>query len=547
MLAEHNEKILPKLDAASLKRLAAFGRKRSTKAGEVLFEPGETNVGVFVVLDGRLEILNPNNGEVIVVHEPGEFSGEVIQLTGRPALVRGETKQPSTLIEIDRTNLQKIIQTEPALSEIFLQAYMLRRALLVESGTGDVVLVGSRHSPGTLRLKGFLSRNGHPHTYLDVDRDTGVQELLDQFHVSIEDIPVLICHGQKVLRNPSDAEAAACLGLNADTDEQKIYDVIIAGAGPSGLAAAVYAASEGLRALVLEGNAPGGQAGCSSRIENYLGFPTGISGQELAERAFVQAEKFGAQIDIARPAAALKCRQAPFAVELADGTTVQGRTVIVATGATYRRLPLPNLGHFEGIGVYYGATNVEAQLCQGDEVAIVGGGNSAGQAAVFLSDRVKHVHLLVRGPGLSDTMSRYLIRRIEKCDAVTLRPFTEITALEGTEHLERVRWRNSQTGEEETRDVRHVFLMTGAAPNAEWLDGCLTLDGKGFIKTGPDMSADELASAKWPLRRAPYLLETSVPRVFAVGDVRSGSVKRVASAVGEGSIAIQFLHRVLSE
>ncbi len=547
MEIKRDDQILPKLDASSLERLEAFGHRRSTTAGEVLFEPGEADVGVFVVIDGQIEIVNPNNGEIMVRHEPGEFTGEVNQLTGRPVLVRGQTSRPSTLIEIDGANLKKIIQTEPALSEIFLEAYMLRRAALVATGTGDVVLVGSRHAPGTLRLKAFLSRNGHPHTYLDVDYDTGIQELLDQFNFSIEDIPVLICHGQKVLRNPTDAEAAECLGLNADIDENKVYDVVIAGAGPSGLAAAVYAASEGLRVLVLEGNAPGGQAGCSSKIENYLGFPTGISGQDLAERAFVQAEKFGAQIDIARPAAALKCQRQPFAVELSDGTKVQGRSIVVATGATYRKIGLPNVGQFEGVGVYYGATAVEAQLCQGDEIAIVGGGNSAGQAAMFLSDRVKHVHLLVRGAGLSDTMSRYLIRRIEKCDSVTLRPYTEITALEGNGHLERVHWRNSQTGEEETRNVKHVFLMTGAAPNAAWLDGCLALDKKGFIKTGPDISADELATAKWPLRRQPYLLETSLPRVFAVGDVRSGSVKRVASAVGEGSIAIQFLHRVLAE
>jgi thioredoxin reductase (NADPH) len=422
-----------------------------------------------------------------------------------------------------------------------LRAFLLRRSYLIGHSVGDALLIGSNHSGDTLRLREFLSRNGHPHTYVDVERDQDVQAILDQFEVKVTDIPVLICRGTLVLRNPSNADAAECFGLNAGIDEGEVYDLIVVGAGPSGLAAAVYGASEGLNVLVIESNAPGGQAGSSSRIENYLGFPTGISGQDLAGRAFVQAEKFGAHIAIARSARALKCARSPYSLQLDDGKTVQARSIIVAAGAQYRKLDLPNVAQFEGVGIYYGATQVEAQLCANDEVAVVGGGNSAGQAAMFLSAHAKHVHLLVRGPGLSETMSRYLISRIEACSSITLRAHTEIEALEGDAQLERVRWRQTQTGATDTREIQHLFLMTGACPNTAWLQGCLALDGKQFIKTGVDLGPD------WTFQRAPHLLETSRPGVFAVGDIRAGSVKRVASAVGEGSMAVQFVHQVLAE
>jgi thioredoxin reductase (NADPH) len=549
MAAQTNEQMFPKLGEAEIARLAAFGKERRTEAGEVLFEPGDTSVNLYVVLEGDIEIVSPSgkSDELVVLHEPGEFTGEVNMLSGRPSLVRGRTRVPSRLLELDSESVRRIVQTDSALSEIFLRAYMLRHAELIASGLGDLLLVGSNHSAGTLRLKAFLGRNGIPFAYLDVDRDASAQELLDQFAVKLDEIPVLICRGRNVLRNPSNAETAACLGMNQDVDEASVYDVLVVGAGPSGLAAAVYAASEGLCVLVLETSAPGGQAGCSSKIENYLGFPTGVSGQDLADRALMQAQKFGARVTVARGATALKCTREPFVVELADGGVAQARSVIVATGAAYRKLPLENVARFEGVGIYYGATNVEAQLCQGEEVAIVGGGNSAGQAAVFLSDRVKHVHLLVRGPGLSDTMSRYLIRRIEDSPAITLRPFTEITAIQGNGHLQQVCWRSAKSDAPEAHPIQHLFLMTGAAPNTAWLGGCLTLDDKKFVKTGPDLTPDDLVAVQWPLKRPPYLLETSLPRVFAVGDVRSGSVKRVASAVGEGSIAVQLLHRVLAE
>jgi len=356
-----------------------------------------------------------------------------------------------------------------------------------------------------------------------------------------------VCRGNVVLRNPPNKRIAECLGFNEAIDQTRMRDVVVIGAGPAGLAAGVYGASEGLDVLVLESNAPGGQAGESSKIENYLGFPTGISGQDLAGRAYSQAQKFGAQVMIAKTARQLACRRKPYTVAIDDGPPVPARAIIIATGAQYRRLTLDNLSQFEGAGIYYGATFVESQLCTGEEVIVVGGGNSAGQAAVFLSHTTKRVHLLVRSGGLADGMSRYLIRRIEGTPTIVLRTHTEVTALEGSQHLERVRLRDNKTETVETPDIRHVFVMTGAIPNTRWLDGCVALDARGFIKTGPDLSPDDLAASHWPLARAPHLLETSLPGVFAVGDVRAGNIKRVASAVGEGSIAISFVHRVLNE
>jgi thioredoxin reductase (NADPH) len=541
--------MFPELGAAQIARLAAFGKRRKTGPGEILFEPGEANPRIFVVIEGSIEIVATSGGadRTIAVHEPGGFTGEVNMLMGRSSVVCGRIRAAGELLEIDRESLLQLVQRDAELGEIFLRAFLLRRAHLIANAPGDAVLVGSRHSADTLRLKAFLSRNGHPHSYLDAERDSGVHELLRQFEIGVDQIPVLICGGRSVLRNPSNLDVARCLGFNAAADDQEVHDLIVIGAGPAGLAAAVYAASEGLRVLVLESAAPGGQAGSSSRIENYLGFPTGISGHDLASRALVQAQKFGARVAIARAAVRLVCEREPFTVVLADGGEFRSRSIIVATGAEYRKVPLANLGKFEGAGVYYGATHVEAKLCEDQEIVIVGGGNSAGQAAVFLSGTAKHVHLLVRGRGLAETMSRYLIRRIEDSEKITLRPKTEIEGFEGDSRLERIRWRDGNTGKSETREIQHVFLMTGASPNTTWLCDCLVLDDKKFVKTGNDLRPEELTAAKWPLRRAPYLLEASVPRVFAVGDVRSGNVKRVASAVGEGSIAIQLVHKVLAE
>jgi thioredoxin reductase (NADPH) len=482
----------------------------------------------------------------VTEHRPGQFTGEINLLSGRPGLVSIRVAEAGSVVEVSRGRLLDLLQADGELSEILLRAFILRRGELISRGAGDVVLVGSNRSPHTLRIKEFLTHNGHPFAYVDLDHDAGVDQLLDRFEVATRDISLLICRGATVLRDPANEQIAECLGFNASVETSRPRDVVVVGAGPAGLAAAVYGASEGLDVLVIETHWPGGQAGASSRIENYLGFPTGISGQDLAGRAYAQAQKFGADVLIARRASRLDCRGTPYVVEVEGGIRVPARTVVIASGAEYRRIDCDRLAAFEGTGVYYGATFLEAQLCAGEEVIVVGGGNSAGQAAVFLADTAAHVHLLVRSQGLTDTMSRYLVRRIDETPKITLRPFTEISGVDGTDHLSEVEWRHNQNGTAERRPIRHVFVMTGAVPNTLWLDGCVALDGKGFVKTGTELSSDDLAAARWTLDRAPHLLETSLPGVFAVGDVRCGSVKRVASSVGEGSIAISFVHRVLA-
>ncbi len=542
------EQIFPTLNPAQISRIAPHGHMRPMQLGEVIVEQGDRNVPFFVVVSGEVEIVRPS-GDVetlVTIHGPGQFSGEVNNLSGRPAVFRMRATKQGELIELNRQHMLSLLQTDADLGEIMMRAFLLRRVELVSAGVGDVVLVGSNLSSGTLRIKEFLMRNGHPYSYLDLERDPDVQKLLDGYHTTASEIPVVICRGEIVLRNPTNRQIADCLGFNETLDQTQVHDLVIIGAGPSGLAAAVYGASEGLDVIMLETSSPGGQAGSSSRIENYLGFPTGISGQELAARAYTQAQKFGAQVLISK-ATRIVCNRKPYVVEVENGARIQTRTIVIATGAEYRRLPLKNLSHFEGVGVYYGATFIEAQLCSGEEVIVVGGGNSAGQAAVFLAETVKRVYMLTRSAGLAESMSRYLIRRIEQTPTIVLRPHTEIVALEGGDHLESVAWKNNQTGQIEEHNIRHVFIMTGADPNTRWLDGCVALDAKGFIKTGPDLSPEELSAARWPLARPPYLHETSLPGVFAVGDVRGGSIKRVASAVGEGSIAISFVHQVRQE
>jgi thioredoxin reductase (NADPH) len=543
------DEMAPTLTTAQVTRIAAHGRVRQVQQGEVLCEVGERNTRFFITLTGQIDIIRVagETEELIAIYGPNMFTGEVNLLSGRNGLARVRAGATGEVIEVDRDHLLALVQTDSELSDILMRAFILRRVELFTQELGNVVLIGSNHCSGTLRIKEFLTRNGHPYSFIDLDHETGVQDMLDHFQVTPADVPVLICQGRIVLRNPTSQEIADCLGFNEEVDETKIRDLVIVGAGPSGLAAAVYGASEGLDVLVLESNAPGGQAGSSSKIENYLGFPTGVSGQELAARAYTQSQKFGAQLLIAKGAKKLACERKPYSVEIDNQQHVPARTIIIATGAEYQRLSLENLGQFEGVGVYYGATFVESQLCRGEEVIVVGGGNSAGQAAVFLAQTARRVHLLVRSDGLSETMSRYLIRRIEQNPAITLRTRTEIVSLEGNGHLERLHWRDNQTGKTDAHTIRHVFVMAGASPNTSWLNGCVALDAKGFIKTGPDLTADDLAAAQWPLARSPHLLETSLPGVFAVGDVRGGSIKRVASAVGEGSIAVAFVHKVLQE
>ena len=542
------EKIFPKLTPAQIGRIAAHGRTRSVQPGDVLIEQGDTSVPFFVVITGEVEIVRPfgTNETLITIHGDREFTGEVNMLSGRRSLVRVRASKPGEVIELDHKDLLGLVQTDSELSDILMRAFILRRVELIAAGVGDLILIGSVHSAGTLRIKEFLMRNGHPYSYIDLEQDPDVQNLLDSFQIVASDVPVLICRGQVVLRNPGNQEIADCLGFNESIDQAQVRDLVVVGAGPTGLAAAVYGASEGLDVVVLETSSPGGQAGSSSKIENYLGFPTGISGQDLAGRAYIQAQKFGAKVLIAR-ATRIVCDHRPYIVEVENGNRIQARTVLIATGAQYRKLPLKNLSQFEGAGVYYGATFVERQLCGGDEIIVVGGGNSAGQAAVFLAQTTKRVHILVRSSGLAASMSRYLIRRIEESPNVIVQPHTEIVALEGNHHLESVRWRNSETGQTEENKIRHVFVMTGADPNTGWLNGCIVLDEKGFINTGPDLSSENLSAAGWSLKRQPYLLETSLPGIFAAGDVRGGSIKRVASAVGEGSTAISFVHKVIQE
>ncbi len=536
----------PTLTAAHIERLRRHGKVRGVLKGEILFQPDDTDVPFFVLLSGGMEIVQPTfSGErPIVTHGPGDFTGEITMISGRRSLVRGRVTQAGDFLEISAAELRSLVAKDAELSDIFMRAFILRRLALITGGFGNVIVMGSRHSGNTLRLREFLGRNAHPYTYVDLDTDKTSQELLDRFDVKMSDIPVVICNGQDVLRNPTSQELANCLGLNLSIDQEQVRDVIIVGAGPSGLAAAVYAASEGLDALMVEMESPGGQAGSSSKIENYLGFPTGVSGQELASRAITQAQKFGAKMIVAQRAVRLNCGQRPYQIILDNGNALTARTVVIATGAQYKKPPLENLAKFEGQGVYYGATYIESQLCGDDEVIIVGGGNSAGQAAVYLSQTARKVYMLVRSRGLSDTMSRYLIQRIAENPAIELHYQTEIIALEGNSQLERVTWIDKSTGEKPTHAINHVFIMAGASPRTEWLKGCIALDDKGFILTGPELPEE---SSHWTLSRPPQMLETSLPGVFAVGDVRAGNVKRVASAVGEGSIVVHLVHQALAE
>lgn len=548
LMTARRAQMFPTLSEPQIARIARVGKERVLAPGEILFDEGDHDVPMHVILEGAVEVVHLRGPieDPITIHHHGEFTGEASQLADRRSLVRARAKTESRVLVVLRADLRFIVQTDPELSEILLRAYILRRMGLLASHQGDVVVVGSRHSAATLRVQEFLTRNGHPYRYVDIDADESVQSLLDGFHVGLSDVPVLICRGERVLKNPSNAEVAECLGFNAAIEPGTLRDVVVVGAGPAGLAAAVYGASEGLDVLMLETSAPGGQAGSSSKIENYLGFPTGISGLALAQRALTQAEKFGARVAIARTAVKLHCGGVPYRIETAEGETVLARAIVIATGAEYRKLELTNLANFEGVGVYYGATFVEAQRCASEAVIVVGGGNSAGQAATFLAQSSSHVHILVRSGGLAASMSRYLIRRIEETPNITLHTRTRIVALSGKEHLEEVTWVDDATGESSVHPIRHVFSMTGAKPNTEWLKGCMALDDKGFILTGADLGSNSSAGAV-SIARNPLHLETSLPKVFAVGDVRANSVKRVASAVGEGSICIQLVHKVLAE
>jgi thioredoxin reductase (NADPH) len=540
----------PVLTPKQIDSLRPYGNIRSVRAAEVLFEPGESGMSCFVVLSGKLDIAVPGlSGErVFVTYGPGQFSGEVVLISGARALSRGRVAEPGEFLEIGADQLRTLLAKDAELSDIFMRAFLLRRIAMISGGLDNVAVLGSQHSSNTLRLREFLTRNSLPYRYVDLDSDKASQELLDRFDIKLEDIPIVICGGKKVLRNPENQQLAECLGFTGQIDEHRIYDVAIVGAGPAGLAAAVYAASEGLDALMIESEYPGGQAGASSKIENYVGFPMGISGQELAGRAVVQAEKFGAQMMVGEKVVKIRCDRRPSPLPLENGGGIDARSIVIATGAQYNKPKVENLGQFEGQGIYYAATAMEAQLCTGEEIVVVGGGNSAGQAAVFLAETVRKVYMLVRGKELSETMSRYLIERIVENPGIELHLQTEIVALAGDSRLNRVTWLNRAKDEESVHEIGHVFVMAGASPRSDWLRECLALDNQGFILTGRDLDPVlDSAPLKWPLSRPPQMLETSLPAVFAVGDIRSGNVKRVASAVGEGSISIHLVHSALKE
>ncbi|VFU09642.1 Cyclic nucleotide-regulated FAD-dependent pyridine nucleotide-disulphide oxidoreductase [Methylocella tundrae] len=543
-----HDQMFPKLQAAEIDRLRRFAELRRFAAGEPLFSVGQPTPGMFVLLEGVVSVASRDGlGHVIPIEElgPRQFLGEIAQLSGRPSLVDAEARSAVEALLISSDNLRAVVIAEAELGEKIMRALILRRVALIENGAGGPLLIGSAMSPDVIRLQGFLARNGYPHQLCDPAEDHDAKELVDRYAPDPADLPLAVCPNGAVLKNPGEVDLAHCLGMTPADDRKRIYDVAVVGAGPAGLATAVYAASEGLSVIVLDERAFGGEAGASARIENYLGFPTGISGQALAGRAFVQAQKFGAEIAIPVAATRLDCAMTPLVLGVAEGPDVKARAVVVASGARYRRPDIANLKQFEGRGVWYWASPIEARMCRNDEVVLVGGGNSAGQAAVFLSGFAAKIWMLVRRDGLAATMSRYLIDRIGATANIELLTETEIVALEGLTdgRLARVRWRHLRSGLETEKPIRNIFLFIGADPATLWLRDCgVALDGKGFVRTGPEVAPSD-ASGK-AAQALP--LQSSVRGVFAVGDVRSGSVKRVGGAIGEGAAVVAQLHLFLS-
>ena len=535
----------PTLGREHIDRIRSVAQLRPVCRGEVLYEPSCPDVPLFIVLDGTVSISRTGEDEkILAVRESGQFTGEMSVISGSRSLLKAWVTKDGAVLELTREKVLSLMAKDTELGDIFMEAFVARRLLMIQLGEGNVTLFGTRSSARTLALREFLTRNGHPFSYIDIDTDSCAGELMEKLAVRNSEIPVVYCNRRYVLRDPSIVELAACLDLNINVDKG-VRDLLVIGGGPAGLAAAVYAASEGLKTLVIEKSAPGGQAASSSRIENYLGFPTGLSGQELANRSIAQAQKFGVQLMVAQSVVHIDCSRQPYKVILESGLKFNARSIVIATGAQYARLPIEEANAFTGRGVYYNATHMEAQLCHSEEVAVVGGGNSAGQAAVFLAQTSSKVHLLARSEKLSESMSQYLIARIEAHPRIEIHYRTQIVSMAGTAHLENIAWRDDAFGLESTMPIRHVFVMAGAAPRTEWLEDSFVLDKKGFVVTGPDLAGyNELA---WPLSRPPLLLETSVPGIFAVGDARAGSVKRVASAVGEGAMAVHLVHRFLTE
>ena len=532
------EQAFPVFAADEIARMHHFSRPRRFADGERVLESGKVSPGLYLVLSGKIRVSSHNaqgHDFQVIEHGPGNFAGELGQLSGKPSFVDAVTLGDTQTLEISSENLQALLIAEAALGEKLMRALILRRMVLIEVGAVGPMLIGAASSPDIARLRSFLTRNGIPHQFLDPATDSDAQAFIARYAPAPEQLPLAACPNGEVLRNPTETELARCIGLLDAEVTDGVFDVAIAGAGPAGLAAAVYAGSEGLSVIVIDARAFGGQAGASARIENYLGFPTGISGQALAGRAYVQAQKFGARILIPMDVRRLNCRAGePMRLELGDGRTVRTRTVVIATGARYRRPDCTNLAAMEGRGIWYWASPIEAKMCAGQEVVLVGGGNSAGQAAVFLSSYVAKVWMLVRGPGLAASMSKYLIDRIAATPNVEILTQTQIVGLSGSREsgVESVTWRSRESGKIETRPVRHVFLFLGADPSTDWLKDCdVAVDDKGFVKTAHDLTLP---------------LQTSVPGVFAIGDVRAGSVKRVGGAIGEGAAVVAQIHAYLA-
>jgi thioredoxin reductase (NADPH) len=537
----------PRLSQPQIDALRRWGKVRPVARGDVLFKEGDRGFCFYVILEGAIEIIEQSRGtpHQVTVHEPGEFAGDVDTLSGRAALVTARATAPGEVLELTADALREAVEALPEVGEIVLKAFLTRRTLLLSEGFEGIKIIGSRFSPDAHRLRDFATRNAIPFTWLDLESDEQAETLLRQFGVPASATPVVIGREGRYLANPTVAELGHCAGLEAAIDPSELYDLIVVGGGPAGLGAAVYAASEGLDVLVVERVAAGGQAGTSSRIENYLGFPMGISGAELIRNAQLQAQKFGARITVPQTVERLGIDAGVRVITLADGTKIRGKCILVATGVEYRRLDVPRLSEFEGAGVYYAATETETKLCRNEEIVIVGAGNSAGQAIVALSRYAKRVHVVARARDLGRSMSRYLVDRVEQIDNVLIHRGAVVTALEGDGNLQAVRIRDDE-GVETRIETPALFLFIGADAHTAWLSGCVELDKKGFVLTGTSVTADAVRGDLWRAQgRTPFFLETSLPGVFAAGDVRSGSVKRCASAVGEGSMAVSFVHAYL--
>jgi thioredoxin reductase (NADPH) len=534
----------PKLTDRDLAALSARGRVRDVSAGETLYATGDKVIHFYVVLEGEMEVVDgtDNDAPRVGTVGAGQFTGEIGVLSGRAALVTIRAASDGRVVQLDGHELLRAVGELPDLGEVIIKAFICRRDLLLSSGYTGVKIIGSRFSPAAHRLRDFATRNLIPVNWIDLESDAEAEQLLQRFNVSPSETPLVIARSGKHAKNPSIAEFASCAGLTASIEEDHVYDLVVVGAGPAGLAASVYAASEGLDVLTADALAAGGQAGTSARIENYLGFPAGISGKELTQNALVQAQRFGARITVPCAVRSLGLDGGDRVVTLADGTRVRTRCVLVASGVSYRKLDVPRFSDFEGAGIYYAATEMEARLCRGEDVVVIGGGNSAGQAAVFLARGSRWVHLMVRAADLGASMSRYLVDRLEALDNVSIHLGTRVSALDGDSRLREVRAHDG-AGRELAIGTSALFLFIGADANTTWLRGCVELDRNGFVLTGPALPPGTTELERWRLAgRPPFLLETSLPGVFAAGDVRSGSVKRVASAVGEGSQSVTFMH-----